>query len=48
MKVFGLSLGTFFGFLVLFLILMAVTTYIKAYVYSKAGIQPIRVGLIAT
>jgi hypothetical protein len=47
MKVFGFSLSSFIGFIILFLVFLAITTYIKAYIYAKAGITPVRVGLIA-
>ena len=47
MKVFGFSLSYFIGFIVLFLVFIAITTYIKAYIYAKTGITPVRVGLIA-
>lgn len=47
MKVFGFSLSSFIGFIVLFLVFIAITTYIKAYIYAKTGITPVRVGLIA-
>ena len=47
MKVFGFSLSSFIGFIILFLVFIAITTYIKAYIYAKAGITPVRVGLTA-
>ena len=47
MKVFGFSLSYFIGFIVLFLVFIAISTYIKAYIYAKAGITPLRVGLIS-
>jgi hypothetical protein len=47
MKVFGFQLSSFIGFIILFLVFIAITTYIKAYIYSKAGITPVRIGLLA-
>ena len=47
MKIFGFSLSSFIGFIILFLVFIAISTYIKAYIYAKTGITPVRVGLVA-